>query len=232
MRPALITMRRCIGVLLLVSAVIILQSGSSPAARSSQAQEKGSVHFIPLAGFPPATVSRLVTYYRERYGLAIETLPKIPLDSDVIDYDRQQLIADELIALMKRHHPNLTNDANAVLIGLTEGDMYVRGFNWRFAFGFHTEGRFGVISSARMDPMEFPRAEPLYVILGKILLRRIGVRFDETPDPDLFYTRVRKMTTRYIGFLHYRFPPGNSRHSVLYRSIGGLDDLDDIGEDF
>lgn len=194
---------------------------------------KGRVYLLPLGEFPSAVLSQLVSYYKDKYDLTIETLPPIELESAVFDPDRQQLIAEELIALMKRHYPALANDPEAVLIGLTQGDMYIQMFNWRFAFGFYdTAGRFGVISSARMDPAQFPRYKPRYVVVIRTFLRRFGLRFEELSDSELLLSRIRKMTTRYIGLLHYRLSPRGTRKSVLYRSILGIDDLDSIGEEF
>lgn len=222
----------CVGVVLVVAAVLVVPSGQGCADQLPPVQGEGRVYFVRLGDFPSTTVSQLVKYYKDKYGLTVEGLPKIELEKAAIDYDRNQLIAEELIGLMKRHHPDLANSPEAVLIGLTEGDMYVRMYNWRYAFGFYTERRLGVISTARMDPWEFPKADPLYITIVKVILWRMGIRFDGTPDPELLHTRLRKMTTRYIGFLHYRFPASNDRRSVLYRSILGVNDLDSIGEDF
>jgi hypothetical protein len=44
--------------------------------------------------------------------------------------------------------------------------------------------------------------------------------------------RLRKMATRDIGDLYFGLPLSSDRHSVLYRSILGVPDLDAIGEDY
>lgn len=222
----------CVGVVLVIAAVLVVPSGQGCPDQVPVVRGGGRIYFVPLGEFPSTTLAQLEAYYKANLALTIEPLPRIELEDAVIDYDRNQLIAEELIGLMKHHHPDLANNPEAVLIGLTEGDMYVRMYNWRFAFGFFTERRLGVISTARMDPWEFPKAEPLYITIVKVILWRMGIRFGGTPDPELLHTRLRKMTTRYIGFLHYRFPASNDRRSVLYRSILGVNDLDSIGEDF
>jgi len=170
----------------------------------------GRLYFVPLGEFPAASVEHLVAYYRDRYRLAVETLTAVPLESAAVDLLRQQLVAEELVALVKRHHPRLAVDPEAILIALTPYDMYIRGHTWRFAFAWRADGRFAVISSARMDPLNF--GDPF--------------------DPDLLHTRLRKMTTKTIGIMHYRLPQSEDRSSVMYGPILGLDDLDSVGEDF
>jgi hypothetical protein len=56
---------------------------------------------------PPRSVSidELPGYYRTRLGLAVETLPTLPLEAGTFDPRRGQHIAEELIAVMKRRLP-------------------------------------------------------------------------------------------------------------------------------
>jgi predicted Zn-dependent protease len=127
-----------------------------------------------------------------------------------VDLLRQQLVAEELIALVKRHHPRLAADREAILIALTPYDMYIREYTWQFAFAWRQEWRFAVVSSARMDP----------------------VNFGEPADAELLHGRLRKIVSKNIGMMHYRLPQSTDRNSVLYGPILSLDDLDSIGEDF
>jgi len=212
--------------LLAAAALTLAAVGALPA------QEVRRVYVVPLDDFPVSTVTRLQHDYRARYGLTVDVLPRLDVPDDAaFDAGRQQLVAQELIALIKRSRPDLASEPRVTLIGLTREDMYIRGVNWRFALGRYEEGRFGVISDARMDPALYPSGPACKVIL-RALLKRIGIPYTSPTDPDLRYTRLRKMTMRYIGFLHLRLPPSNDRKSVLYRPILGVDDLDAIGEDF
>lgn len=188
---------------------------------------------MPLGDFPSADLEHLVGYYRAKYGLTIETLPSVPLEPVVLDQGRQQLIAEELITLMKGQHPGLANDPEAILIGITAGDMYIRGYaKWRWAFAFREGGRFAVISSAPMDPRIFPPALPFHLLILKGILESIGIRLDDVPDPELLRVRLRKMVSRTIGFLYFRLPQRADRKSVMYGPILGVNDLDSIGDDF
>jgi Zn-dependent protease with chaperone function/predicted Zn-dependent protease len=170
----------------------------------------GRVYFVPVGEFPAASVEHLLAYYREKYGLVIEALAAVPLEAAAVDLLRQQLVAEELVALVKRHHPGLAEDPEAILIGLTSYDMYIREYTWQFAFAWRQDGRFAAISSARMDPENF----------------------GDPPDPDLLHIRLRKVVTKTIGILHYRLPQRSDRRSVMYGPILGLDDLDSVGEEF
>ena len=98
-----------------------------------------------------------------------------------------------------------------LLIGLTAVDIYPVSMNWRFAFTWRINDlHTAVVSSARM-----------------------GLHYNGEPangtDPE---TRVRKMVTKDIAILYYGKPQSSNPHSVLYNQIGGIQELDQIGEDF
>jgi predicted Zn-dependent protease len=170
----------------------------------------GTLYFIPFGDLPSSTLKGLVAHYKSRYGLTISVLSRIKLGQTAWDGNRRQFVAEGLITQMIRSYPKLGTDPNAILIGVAENDMYISTYSWQFAFGFRQAGRFAVVSSARMDP----------VIYG------------QPPDDELLQTRLRKMISRYIGFLYFRLSKSNNRRSVLYDPILSIDDLDGIGEDF
>lgn len=195
---------------LVAAAVTVLLPHLSAAEQASPQQRTGKIYFVPLGEFSSLRMDDLVAYYKQRFGLKIEMLPAVRFENAVVDYGRQQLIAEELIALMKRQYPKIANDPQAFLIGITAVDMYIRQHTWRFAFSRREEGRFAVVSSARMDP----------------------ITFGEMPDAELLHRRVRKMISKNIGIMYYQLPQSANRNSVLYGPILDLDDLDTIGEDF
>ena len=126
-----------------------------------------------------------------------------------MDKRRQQLVAEEVIDLIKRTYPKLVEDPNAILIALTDEDMYIRKKNWQYAFSYRTQGRFAVVSSARMNP----------------------VNFGDPADNDLLERRMRKMVSKNIGLLYYQMPANHDPKSVLYNDVMGVEDLDRMGED-
>ncbi|HET7874265.1 MAG TPA: hypothetical protein VFN71_01970 [Methylomirabilota bacterium] len=173
--------------------------------------QKRAVYLVPIGPPTPPFIEDLVQHYRDKYGIWIVVLPEVPLEPAVVDNRRGQVIAEEAIELIKRANPDQAADTGAVLIGLMTHDIYIRGFTrWRWAFALREDGRFAVVSTARMDP------------------RFWGGR----PDDALFQTRLRKMVTKNIGAMYFGLEPSRKRRSVMFGPILGLDDLDRIGEEF
>ncbi len=168
------------------------------------------VYFVALGDFPDRTVDELVSHYADKFNLRIRKLPRIGLDASFVDRNRKQIAAEALIGLMKEKYPNLAGDPNAIIIGLTPEDIFIRQYDWRFAFNFREDGKFAVVSMARMDP----------------------INFDLPADEVLLNTRLRKMVTKNIGVLYFRKAPNNNPRSVLYGNVGGLEELDAMGEEF
>jgi predicted Zn-dependent protease len=167
---------------------------------------EGRIYFVPLGDFPPDKVQGLRLYYRQKFGLAIDALARLPLDASVVNPERQQLTAEEVVALMKGAHPELVADPHAILIGLTDEDMYIDQYDWLFTYSWRQEGRYAVVSDARMT-------------LGRA-------------SEALSESRLRKMVTKNIGVLYYRLAQSADPRSVLYKSVEGLRELDRMGEDF
>jgi predicted Zn-dependent protease len=168
----------------------------------------GKVYFVPLGEFPAVEVHELVAYYKDKYGLTIEVTPRTPLDPSVINPERKQLVAEWVIDLMKQTYPALAGNPDAIMIGLTDEDMYISQTTWRFAFSRRQEGRYAVVSSARMG-----QGGPL------VSAKKIN-------------SRLRKMVTKNIGLLYYNLSLSDNPQSVLYGRVMGLRDLDRMGEDF
>ena len=182
----------------------------APPGRPQPAQGRGRIYLAPLGDFPAEGINHLVDYYRQKYGLTIQVVEPIPLDSAVVDSRTEQVVAEELMALMARRQPVLANDPEAIVIGLTSVDMSIRGIpQWRWAFAARRD-QSAVVSTARMDP----------------------TNYHLPADPGLLNMRMRKMVTKQIGVLYFGLPQNTDWRSVLYSPVLGVDDLDRIGEDF
>ncbi|MGH9955923.1 MAG: hypothetical protein ACREBC_02190 [Pyrinomonadaceae bacterium] len=171
---------------------------------------KRKLYFVPLGDFSTAMVDDLASYYRNKYGLLVETLPSVPLIAKAINPERQQLIAEAAVEIMREANPQLRNDPQAILIGLTTHDMYIAKYDWRFSFSWREQGKYAVVSSGRMN---LP----------------IGGR---SVSADEIRTRLRKMVTKNIGVLYYHLAQSDNPRSVLYRNVGGIQELDYMGEEF
>jgi predicted Zn-dependent protease len=168
------------------------------------------VYLVALGSGAVPVVPEIAGELGRRLGISITVLPRLRLGRNLADMAREQLVAEDLIGMLKGQHPFVGQEPGAVLIGITAEDLFIRGVDWRFAFGYRAGGRFGVISYARMD----------------------AENFGGEPDPALLRARLRKMVLRYLGFLHYRLPESNNPRSVMARSLLGLDELDAMGEGF
>jgi predicted Zn-dependent protease len=179
---------------------------------SSKLHSSGKrVYLVAIGGLSEDRVQRLVAYYQDKFKVDINFLQTIPLNPSDMDSARKQLVGEKAIESMRAAFPDLAKDPTAILIGVSATDMYIAAKDWRFAFGLRDEAlHAAVVSSARMDT-HYP-GEPAGV---------------GTPE-----TRTRKMVTKDIGILYYGLPVSDNSHSVLYGQIGGIEELDAVGEDF
>src|SRR5882724_3935555 len=167
-------------------------------------------YLVRLGPSRAVALTSLPDYYAAWLGLKVETLPDVPLDAQAFDAGRRQYVAEDLIASLRQALPQLSADPGATVIAVTEADMYIRAYDWRYAFNYRDGQGFAVVSSARMVPW-------LYRLRGKEYL---------------LHMRFRKMVSRNIGILVYELPPSRDPTSLLYHRVLGLDDLDLIQETF
>jgi YD repeat-containing protein len=169
------------------------------------------VFLTPLGVVGDLGLGSLPQYYREKYGLSVEILAPLTLDSSVRDAESGRLIAEELEELMKRRLPHLTNDESAVLIGITDEDMYIRDLGLSSMYNSYAiRGRLGVVSTFLL---EFQRD----------LLQE---------NSELVRTRVRKLVSRDIGIMAFQLPQTSDPTSVLARTIGPVPNIDLVTESF
>jgi predicted Zn-dependent protease len=164
----------------------------------------GQVYLVPIGTFPSDVLRKLVVYYREKYDLPISVLsaPHPEVVVRAFNEKRGQYVAEEITRILGQ--AVVAFEPDSTLIALTEEDIYIREYNWKYALGYRS-GRRAVVSSARMA--------------------------DERPnDHERQEARLRKMVTKYIGMLHYRLPTSSDCRSPLYNEISGPEDLDSIEE--
>ncbi len=118
-------------------------------------ESKKTVFIVPLGAVPEKYLAWAPTYYKARLGLNVEILPAIPLNASLWNTRRHQLIAERLIGLMKQALPERAKEQRAVLIGATPEDMYIGSYDWNYAINYREDGRFGVMSTARLRPTLF-----------------------------------------------------------------------------
>ena len=164
-----------------------------------------AIYLAPFGDFPREDADALVAHYLVKFDLAIEVLPSIPVPETAMDADRDQLIAERLLDAIATTDV-VASDPDAVVIGLTDVDMYIADTTWGYAYGLRSGGTLAVVSAARMDA---------------------GFATEERR-----HQRLRKMVTKNLGILYYGLGVSDDPRSVLYRDILGPDDLDYASEDF
>ena len=152
----------------------------------------------------PADLEYLRNYYRDQLDLEIQLLPELVADRAAWNPARRQWSAEGLAEQVRQAAGNV----DALTIGITGDDIFLRGVNWRFAFGWRADDRIAIVSYARMDPQFFNGAE----------------------DDDLLRRRLRHMVTKDLGLMFFGLKMSPDRASPMYENIGGLEELDAMGE--
>ena len=168
------------------------------------------LYLLPLGPLHRVSLEDLTRDYRRRLGLEIQVLPRVDPDVVLFDHARRQLIAESVIEHVRWQLRTLTADPSAVVIAVTEHDMYIRGMEWRFAFSYRGDDRFAIVSAARMAPLAYEQRGKEY----------------------LLFSRVRKMVGKNIGLLLYRFPVSADPTSLLRGNILSVDDIDQMRDRF
>jgi len=171
---------------------------------------KEQLYFVPLSNFSVASLTKLADSMKQKIGIDVIVTQPVPFALATVDKRRQQVIAEEAISLMKLRYPEIASNPNAIVIGLTDEDLFIRGEDDQYAFCYRMLSRFAVVSSARMDPANFGGS-------GNELLTE---------------ARMRKMLLKNIGILYYRLPMNHDPKSVLFEDVDEVADLDKMGEDF
>jgi YD repeat-containing protein len=152
-----------------------------------------TVYLVPLGKPTEWSPDPLVDYYHRTLGIHAVALPWVPLGSDVEDSARHQVVAERLLDLMKKSEPALAEDADALLIGITQRDMYIADFGWPSAINFRHDQRFAVISLARLRGDAPTGGDDFGVLEG----------------------RLRKTVTKNIGLLYYHLSLSQDPTSVM-----------------
>lgn len=184
-------------------------------ASPAELRGRGEVYVIPLGPIKNVSVPQLLEDFQKHYGLQLRLLPAISPPAWARNAARKQFAAEDLIAAMKLAYPAQAAEPDAVLIGLTDEDMYISEIKWTYAFSFRSEERFAVISSSHLS-------EPA------------DDDDDDNPKPvtaEVVQKRAAKVLARDVGILHYRLQPSNNYGSILYKTADAPE-LDDVGDDY
>jgi len=135
--------------------------------------------------------------------------PALDMPPSAYDGERGQVNSSEALAVLEQHYPS--GSERSVVIGLTEYDMYNPEVSWVYAFSNRRANRLAVVSTARMD----------YGCLGFA-----------AAGSEQQLARLRKMVGKNIGVLYFRLDQSTNPASMMYRNIGGVQELDRMTEEF
>jgi YD repeat-containing protein len=187
------------------------QSEKEQPATAAELRGVGTVYLVPFGNVKSIPLTAVTRNLKALYGLDLHALPTISPPAWAWSATRKEFVAEDLVSAMKIAYPRLAADPEAILIGLTDDDMYIQALSWRYAFSFRDEERFAVISTARLSQSDDD---------GKAI------------SSEQFQKRIMKVLIRDIGVLHYRLQPSSQFQSVLYRQIDESSELDEIGDDY
>ena len=75
---------------------------------------------------------------------------------------------------------------------------------------------------------KIPESRTAVVSTARLSLPDIG----QSLGRDVLGTRLRKVVTKDIGILYYGLPQSQNPNRVLYNQIMGIEELDQVGEEF
>ena len=168
------------------------------------------VYLLPIGLAEAESLDWAPAYYKSKMEIDVTTLPSKPLPSDLVNSQRNQLDSDRCIdEFLTTTYPQLANDPTALLIAVTSKDMYIPTFNWRYAENRRKEGRFAVVSSARLHPYSFL----------------------EKMNPEWLHSRLQKLLTKNILILYFDLPMSSDYSSVLSGGVLAGWEIDGMGGD-
>jgi YD repeat-containing protein len=167
-----------------------------------------NVYLIPLGLDGAESLAWAPPYYKAKLGIDVTVLPAVPLDSDLIDRKRNQLDGDRCIdEFLQRKYPELARDPFAIVVAVTSHDIYAPSLGWTYAENLRHEGRFAVVSSARLHP-----PAPL-----------------EKVNPEWLNARLQKLLTKNLAILYFDLPMSSDYTSLVSGGILSGSEVDQMG---
>ncbi len=166
------------------------------------------VYLVPLDLPANYSLDWAPEYYKARLGIEVKVLPPIPLDDWVTEASRHQAVAERITAVMAQAEKEISRDPSAILIGITNRDMFIGAQDWKFVVNYRADGRRGIVSLARLSLIPEPTG-------------RLRV---------LLESRLRKILTKNILILAFDLPLSNDPTSILCLTMNPGPDLDLMSE--
>jgi hypothetical protein len=222
-RRRLRLLARHLPAIVVVSAVVVLAvldyAGAEPGSREptrddavsptrlsrSLLVEQSGVWLVPVGEPTRVDLPRLAEELTLRYRLPVGTLPGVALPPWTLDEGKKRLVSQRLIALVQQTYGAR---GRAVVIGVTDFDMYDEVEHLEHEFSLRAAPHYGVVSTSD---------------LGASLLERW--------DGHSRHERTRKLLARIIGFTYFGRSVVDDPHSLLRSQMNSIGDIDELEED-
>jgi YD repeat-containing protein len=168
-----------------------------------------SVYLLPTGMDEGESLQWAPAYYKAKLGIDVKVLAAIPLDPKLIDATRNQLNTDKWVEFVAQKYPDISRDPASILMGVTSSDMYIPDFDWPYVENMRHEGRFGMVSSARLHPPS---------LLGRW-------------NPEWLTSRVQKLLTKNLVMLYFDLPLSSDYTSLLSGGVLSGFQIDRMGAD-
>ena len=168
------------------------------------------VYLLPLGLADDESLDWAPDYFKSKLGIDVTILPPTAVPLNLVDKRRNQLDAYRCLhEFLQEEDPQRADDPSALIVAVTSQDMYISTLDWRYAENYRAEGRFAVVSSARLHTFA-----PL-----------------ERMNPEWFPSRVQKLITKNIVMLYFNLPLSSDYSSLLSGGILSGSDIDCMGGD-
>jgi YD repeat-containing protein len=151
------------------------------------------VYLVPLELDANEPLDWAPSYYQAKFGIEVMVLPPIPLTEDLVNPTRKQMDSERCVESLRKLHPEWDGDPSVILIAVTSKDIYNPSLSWTYVENYRYEGRFAVVSSARLHP-------PAYLANW---------------NPEWLHSRLQKMLTKNIAMLYFDLPMSSDYTSLL-----------------
>jgi predicted Zn-dependent protease len=146
-------------------------------------------------------------FYKAKLGIDVKLLPAIDLDPKFMDSERKQLNSDKCVEFLAAKYPDLARDPATILVTITSADMYISDLGWSYAENMRRDGRYAVISSARLHP---------FMLLGRW-------------NPEWLTSRLQKLVTKNLLMLYFDLPMSLDYTSALSGGVLSGYEIDQMG---
>lgn len=168
---------------------------------------KRQVFVLPL-GYTEDSLDWAPRYYKGRFGIDVSVLPPVPVDAGLIDATRGQLDSEKCAGeFFRLKYLDIVRDPSTILIAVTSADMYIPSLGWSYGENYRQDGRFAVVSSARLHPR--------YI-------------FDKL-NPEYLNSRLQKLLTKNIALLYFDLPMSSDVSSLMSGGVLSGEELDQMG---